>query len=59
MFPVKNLLSDNENEDEVLVGQEHNNMGAKTKTAQHTEERKSIFDKWSEKLKDFSMEVPS
>ncbi|MDF0708080.1 cell division protein FtsA [Flagellimonas okinawensis] len=39
-------------EEELLVGQE-NDMGAKANaTATHTE-RKSIFDKWSEKLKDF------
>ena len=38
-------------EEEVLVGEE-NEMGAKTNAATHPE-RKSIFDKWSEKLKDF------
>jgi len=41
-------------EEEVLVGQE-NDMGPKATasvTATHTD-RKSIFDKWSEKLKDF------
>lgn len=39
-------------EEEVLVGQE-NDMGAKTNAAATHTERKSIFDKWSEKLKDF------
>jgi len=38
-------------EEEVLVGHEHD-MGAKANVASHTD-RKSIFDKWSEKLKDF------
>ncbi|MEC3965429.1 cell division protein FtsA [Flagellimonas halotolerans] len=49
----KNRIVDQEemHEEEVLVGQEHD-MGAKTNGAPHTE-RKSIFDKWSEKLKDF------
>ncbi len=49
----KNHVVDQEemHEEEVLVGQEHD-MGAKTNVASHTE-RKSIFDKWSEKLKDF------
>ena len=49
----KNQVVDQEgmHEEEVLVGQEHD-MGAKTNVASHTE-RKSIFDKWSEKLKDF------
>ena len=39
-------------EEEVLVGQE-NDMGAKANAAATHTERKSIFDKWSEKLKDF------
>ncbi|MBO0331575.1 MULTISPECIES: cell division protein FtsA [Flavobacteriaceae] len=39
-------------EEEVLVGQE-NDMGAKASAAATHTERKSIFDKWSEKLKDF------
>lgn len=49
----KNQIVDQEemHEEEVLVGQEHD-MGAKANVAQHTD-RKSIFDKWSEKLKDF------
>src|SRR6056297_274596 len=49
----KNHIVDEEemHEEEVLVGQE-NDMGAKANVASHTE-RKSIFDKWSEKLKDF------
>ncbi len=49
----KNHVVDQEemHEEEVLVGQEHD-MGAKANVASHTE-RKSIFDKWSEKLKDF------
>src|SRR6056297_1629599 len=49
----KNHIVDEEemHEEEVLVGQE-NDMGAKANVASHTA-RKSIFDKWSEKLKDF------
>lgn len=40
-------------EEEILVGQE-NDLGAQTNKATVTQtERKSIFDKWSEKLKDF------
>nr|WP_297786747.1 cell division protein FtsA [uncultured Allomuricauda sp.] len=39
-------------EEEVLVGQE-NDMGANANAAATHTERKSIFDKWSEKLKDF------
>ncbi|MCA0960261.1 MULTISPECIES: cell division protein FtsA [Flagellimonas] len=40
-------------EEEILVGQE-NDLGAQANKATVTQtERKSIFDKWSEKLKDF------
>jgi cell division protein FtsA len=40
-------------EEEILVGQE-NELGAQANKATVTQtERKSIFDKWSEKLKDF------
>nr|WP_299073411.1 cell division protein FtsA [uncultured Allomuricauda sp.] len=39
-----------QNEEQVLVGQEHTSAQPKNIS---TRERKSIFDKWSEKLKDF------
>jgi cell division protein FtsA len=48
-------VSQNKNEhelEEVLVGQEHTQATMKTASAVQ-KERKSIFDKWSEKLKDF------
>ncbi|UII76810.1 cell division protein FtsA [Flagellimonas sp. HMM57] len=44
------LQEDIQEEEQVLVGQEH---AVSTSASMPTKDRKSIFDKWSEKLKDF------